>query len=95
MKTEKKCSHCGVWTKWEKQPADCCTSCGGLLDEIALMEKTQREEKERDVRENDFFRVREDDNFLMVVVRKTGLVLHAIFAAIAWVFLWFVTTFSG
>ncbi len=95
MRTEKKCPHCQVWTKWEKQPTDCCTSCGGLLDEIALVEKTEREEKDRVFRENDFFRVRDDDNFLMVFVRKTGWVLHAIFAAIAWAFLWFVTTFSG
>ena len=33
--------------------------------------------------------------FFMVSVRKIGWVLHAIFAAITWAFLWFVTTFSG
>lgn len=95
MKTEKKCTNCGEWTTWEKRLTDRCTHCNALLDPVALKEKEVREEKERIFKENDFFRVREDDNFLMVIVRKTGWVLHAVFAAIAWAFLWFVTTFSG
>jgi len=95
MKSEKKCPHCGSWTTWEKQPTDRCTHCNELLDAVSLIEKETREEKDRVFKENDFFRVREDDNFLMVAVRKTGWVLHAIFAAIAWGVLWFVTTFAG
>lgn len=95
MKTEKKCPHCGEWTVWEKLPTDRCTHCNELLDAAALKEKEAREEKERIFKENDFFRVREDDGFLMIAVRKTGWVLHAIFAAITWAFLWFVTTFAG
>jgi hypothetical protein len=66
-----------------------------LLDPTAFQEKEQREDQERLFKENDFFRVREDDSFLMVTIRKVGWVLHAIFAAITWAFLWFVTTFSG
>ncbi len=58
-------------------------------------EKEEREEKERTFKENDFFRIRETDNFLMVAVRKVGWVVRAIFAFITWLFLWFVTTFSG
>lgn len=95
MRTEKKCANCGDWTTWEKQPTDRCDNCDELLDPVALREKEIREEKERNFSENDFFRVREDDNFFMVSVRKTGWVLHAVFAAITWAFLWFVTTFSG
>ena len=95
MKTEKKCPSCEAWTPWEKQPTDRCTSCNDLLDAISLSEKAEREEKERVFRENDFFRIREEDGFFMIAVRKTGWALHAIFAAIAWAFLWFVTTFSG
>ena len=95
MKSEKKCSHCGEWTTWEKQPTDRCGHCNEYLDPRSLQEKEVREEKERVFRENDFFRVRENDSFLMIMVRKTGWALHAIFAAIAWAFLWFVTTFSG
>lgn len=95
MRTEKKCPNCGVWTTWEKQPTDRCGNCNELLDKVALVEQQERVEKERVFRENDFFRIRESDGFLMIVVRKTGWVLHAIFAAIAWAFLWFVTTFSG
>lgn len=95
MRTEKKCPHCGNWTTWKKQPGDRCSSCQGLLDPKAFEDKQKREEKERAFKENDFFRVRETDNFLMVTVRKVGWVLHAIFAFITWAFLWFVTTFSG
>ena len=95
MVTEKKCPNCSEWTTWEKQPTDRCNSCNELLDPISLVEKEIREEKERVFRENDFFRIREDDNFLMVTIRKTGWALHAIFAAITWAFLWMVTTFSG
>ena len=95
MTTEKKCLSCGNWTIWHKQPTDRCTHCNELLDPTAFQEKEQREDQERLFKENDFFRVREDDSFLMVTIRKVGWVLHAIFAAITWAFLWFVTTFSG
>lgn len=53
--------------------------------------KNLREEK----KENDFFRIRETDNVLMKFVRRFAFVLHAIFAAITWAFLWFVSSFSG
>jgi hypothetical protein len=95
MKIEKKCPHCGIWTEWKKQPTDRCTSCNQLLDEIALVEKTEREEKEHVFKENDFLRTRETDGLGMRIVRTTTWGLHAIFAAITWAFLWFVTTFSG
>jgi hypothetical protein len=95
MGSEKKCPHCGSWTVWEKKPTDRCTNCNELLDSVALQEMEIREESDRVFKENDFFRVRQDDNFLMVAIRKTGWVLHAIFAAIAWGVLWFVTTFAG
>lgn len=95
MKTEKKCPTCEQWTVWQKLPTDRCSHCNELLDKEAHEEKVEREEKERIFKENDFFRVRDDDNFLMITVRRVGWVLHAIFAAITWTFLWFVTTFSG
>lgn len=95
MIVEKKCPHCGNWTKWSKQPTDRCVSCSGLLDEIALNEKNDREEKERVSQENDFLRIKETDNIGMRIVRKTAWVFHVIFAAITWVFLWIITTFSG
>ena len=95
MKSEKKCPHCGTWITWEKQAADQCGSCKQLLDSRAFEAKTEREEKEREFEENDFFRIREADGFLMRGVRRVGWVLHAIFALITWAFLWFVTTFSG
>ena len=95
MRSEKKCPHCGIWTTWEKQASDRCSSCKELLDQTAHEEKTTRQETEQRFNENDFFRIRETDNFLMIGVRKVGWVLHAIFAFITWAFLWFVTTFSG
>lgn len=95
MATEKKCQNCGEWTVWQKQATDRCLLCNELLDPTSLKEKEEREEKERVFKENDFFRVREDDGFFMIGVRKTVWVLHAIFAAIAWAFLWMITTFSG
>ncbi|HAP69060.1 MAG TPA: hypothetical protein DCR04_04940 [Flavobacteriales bacterium] len=95
MKTEKKCSNCGAWTIWKKQPTDRCTACNELLDPTWLSEKTEREEKERIFIENDFLRIRETDGFGMRAVRKTASVFHFIFAAITWLFLWTVTTFSG
>jgi methionyl-tRNA synthetase len=95
MKTEKKCPHCGEWTVWEKQPTDRCTHCNELLDPVALKAQEERAERDRIDRENDFFRVRETDNIFMVVFRRFAFVLHAIFAAITWAFLWTVTTFSG
>ena len=95
MVTEKKCPSCGEWTTWEKQPTDRCLHCNALLDPAALKAREERSEKERLEKENDFFRVRETDNIFMVFVRRFTFVLHAIFAAITWAFLWFVTTFSG
>lgn len=95
MKAEKKCSSCNEWTTWEQQINDRCLHCDELLDEVAVKEKEERDEKERVFQENDFFRIRETDGFFMITVRKTGWLLHAIFAAITWSFLWFVTSFSG
>jgi len=95
MKTEKKCLNCGAWTIWEKQPTDRCTSCRELLDPISLLERTEREEKERVFEENDFLRIKETDGLGMRILRKTAWVFHVIFAAITWAFLWMVTTFSG
>lgn len=95
MKTEKKCPSCNEWTNWQRQLNDRCHHCNELLDERAVKEKEEREERERVFRENDFFTIRDTDGFFMIAVRKTGWVLHAIFAAITWFFLWTVTTFSG
>lgn len=95
MKTEKKCPHCGNWTEWEKHPTDRCTSCNEVLDKIALEEKTEREEKAKFIKENDFLRIKETDGLGMRMVRRTAWFFHVIFAAITWAFLWFVTTFSG
>jgi len=95
IKIEKKCPHCGIWTEWEKQPTDRCTSCNHHLDEIALFEKVEREQSELVYQENDFLRIKETDGLSMRVVRKTAWVFHVIFAAITWAFLWMVTAFSG
>lgn len=95
MQTEKKCPSCGEWTFWEKKVDDRCSHCGALLDPHFHKHISDRMEKERVFRENDFFTIREDDNFFMILVRKTGWALHAVFAFITWAFLWFVTTFSG
>ncbi len=65
------------------------------MDKQSLVEKEVREEKDKKIREDDFFHIREDDNFLMIIVRRFALVGHAIFAAIAWFFLWMVSTFAG
>jgi hypothetical protein len=95
MKTEKKCPYCGIWTEWQIQPTDRCISCNQLLDEIALLEKSEREKSEIIYQENDFLRIKETDGLGMRIVRKTAWIFHVIFAAIIWAFLWTVTTFSG
>lgn len=95
MKTEKKCPNCGAWVTWEKKPSDRCSNCGELLDSEAHKAVEKRAEKARIDFEKDFFRIRATDNILMKIVRKTAFVLHAMFAAITWAFLWFVSTFAG
>jgi endogenous inhibitor of DNA gyrase (YacG/DUF329 family) len=65
METEKKCPHCGIWTDWETQPTDCCTSCNEVLDEIALAEKTVREQKEQFLKKNDLLSIKETDGLSM------------------------------
>ncbi len=80
---------------WQKQPTDRCEHCKEVLDPISLKVVEERSEQERIQKENDFFRIRESDSFLMVITRRFAFVLHAIFAAITWFFLWMVTTFSG
>lgn len=95
MKTEKKCPNCGAWTQWDKRQTDRCNSCNELLDAISFTEKNEREEIQQASKEKDFFRIRETDALGMKIVRKTALVLHVIFAAITWAFLWMATTFAG
>ncbi|MFC2176264.1 hypothetical protein ACFLR1_04775 [Bacteroidota bacterium] len=95
MSTEKKCPHCGTWTTWNKQPTDKCGACQKVLDQVWLTEKIESERKEKEFFETDFLRIRESDGFLKRMLRRTAWVLHAVFAAITWFFLWMVTTFSG
>lgn len=95
MKTEKKCPSCGKWATWQKQASDCCAHCGELLDPVAQKAAEDRELQLRLEKENDFFRIRQTDNVPMKFVRRFAFILHAIFAAITWAFLWLVSSFSG
>lgn len=95
MKTEKKCPHCGVWTEWNKQPTDRCSNCNELLDQRSLDEKIERERHADEAFANDYLRIREDDGFMMRIVRRAAWVVHLIFAAITWFFLWMVATTPG
>lgn len=69
--------------------------CSGLLYERALLLQQEKEKREKDFHDNNFYRAREDDNFLMVGVRKVAMVLHAIFAFITWIFMWFIMNVVG
>jgi len=95
MNTEKKCPHCGAWTTWDKRPTDRCTECKELLDEPMLLRLEKIEKQEKEFYDKDFFRIREEDNFLMIVLRRAAWVLHLIFGVITWFFLWVFSTTSG
>lgn len=95
MAAEKKCPHCGKWTHWQNQPSDHCEHCNEILDPGTIKLQQKWIDEKREFEENNFYRVREGDNFLMIMVRKTAMLGHAIFAAITWFFLWFTTTFAG
>jgi methionyl-tRNA synthetase len=95
MAAEKKCPHCGKWTNWNNQPSDLCEHCNTVLDPHSVKLQQEWVDVKQRFHETNFYRTREGDNFLMIAVRKTAMVGHAIFAAITWIFLWFTTTFAG
>lgn len=95
MNSEKKCPNCNEWTAWTQLLTDKCQHCGQLLvaEEHQRISKIQQEEKE--YQENIFYHPKEGDGPFMFVTRKVAMVLHMIFAAITWAFMWFTVTFSG
>lgn len=95
MASEKKCPHCGKWTRWNQQATDRCMECSGALNERALILQQEHKKKKDEFHENNFYRARDDDNFLMVAVRKAAMIVHAIFAFIAWIFMWLIMNTVG
>lgn len=95
MQSEKKCENCGKWTTWTQALSDTCEHCGELLqaEELTRISKIQQEEKE--YQDNIFYHPKEGDGPFMFVTRKVAMVLHMVFAAITWAFMWFTVTFSG
>ncbi len=95
MQAEKKCPSCEKWTGWNQQLDARCEHCNELLqeDDHSRIEEVHRKEKE--YQENIFYHPREGDGVFLFLVRKIAMVLHVIFAALTWGFMWFTVTFSG
>ena len=95
MATKKKCPECNQWTSWNHQLTDKCEHCGELLDKRTISDLEYFEKQQKQNNENSFTVPKNDDNFLMLALRRTVWIANVIYMATVSFFLWLFTTLAG
>lgn len=96
MNAEKKCPHCGEWTKWNRLETDTCEHCHRIILEKEVAERKKKEleikTKEEEEKNKWPFTIKENDSLLLKGLKITGKTLHtiyiAIMSAIVWILFW-------
>jgi len=86
MADEKRCSTCGQWTVWTKQPNDLCSHYNGALSSTTV-ETVDTSSTNTFAKRPSFLTVRADDGVMMRGIRKTALAAHVVYAGIMWLFM--------
>jgi predicted amidophosphoribosyltransferase len=92
---QKKCDNCNHWTNWKGNASDLCENCHQPLDQRTLIEHAEWRQREQVENELDWFRARETDSPMKAFFRRAAFIVHAIFGAIAWLFIWAFTASPG
>lgn len=85
---QKNCSSCSQWTNWQQNAHDTCTHCGAILDERKIVEEIAWKQRDADYEKDNWLKPNESDGPVKAFFRRIGFVLHLVFGAIAWFFIW-------
>lgn len=92
---EKKCPHCGAWSKWNQDIQDTCEHCGNKLGGADLAYHEKRLAQEKANRENWIFYIKDTDNGFVRVVKKVGNFFYTIYIAIITFLAWLIAVLPG
>lgn len=79
---EKKCPHCGSWSKWTTDINDICEHCGKSLGGRDLEYHESRQKDIQANKEQWIFHIKETDSDLMKGLKKAGNFFYTIYMAI-------------
>ncbi len=93
--SEKKCPHCGKWSKWNNSLQDACDHCGQPLAKTEI-EREEKRAREREKNEKDWmFYIHPEDNGIVRFFKKTGNLFYTVFMAIMTFIMWLIAALPG
>jgi endogenous inhibitor of DNA gyrase (YacG/DUF329 family) len=79
---EKKCPHCGKWSKWTTNINDKCEFCGNSLSGRDLEYHENRQKDIQANKEQWIFHIKETDSKFIAGLKKVGNFFYTIYMAI-------------
>lgn len=92
---EKKCPHCGEWSKWNQQFTDVCEHCGRTLGGRDLDYQQKRAAQEQANRENWIFYIKENDTDFVKGVKNAGNFFYTVYISIITFIAWLIAALPG
>jgi hypothetical protein len=92
---EKKCPHCGLWSKWTTNYQDKCEHCGFPLGGVDLEYQNIRERDTKANEEQWMFYIREEDSEWVKIFKKIGNFFYTIYLAIITFLAWVIAALPG
>lgn len=92
---EKKCPHCGKWSKWTMDFQDTCEHCGKPLGGRDLEYQKNREKDKKANDEQWIFHIKEDDSDLVKGLKKAGNFFYMIYMGILTFLAWVIAALPG
>lgn len=92
---EKKCPHCGQWSKWTTDINDLCEHCDMPLAGRDLEYKEQRDRDTRANEEQWVFYIKETDSEFVKGMKKVGNFFYTIYLAIITFLAWVIAALPG
>ncbi|MCH7401468.1 YgzB family protein [Belliella kenyensis] len=92
---EKKCPHCGEWSKWTTDINDKCEHCGQPLGGRDLEYKEIRDRDTKANEEQWIFYIKESDSELVKSMKKVGNFFYTVYMAIITFLAWVIAALPG
>ncbi|MCH7410277.1 hypothetical protein MM239_12790 [Belliella sp. DSM 111904] len=92
---EKKCPHCGEWSKWTTDINDKCEHCGQALGGRDLAYKEQRDRDTKANEEQWIFYIKESDSDFVKGMKKIGNFFYTVYMAIITFLAWVIAALPG
>lgn len=92
---QKKCPHCGEWSKWTTNMNDLCEHCGKALGGRDLEYHIIRERDKKANKEQWIFDIKETDSAFMKGLKTVGNFFYTIYIAVLTFLAWLVAVMPG